>query len=634
MIDMSEREGLDIMVWDLDSEPKDFHGATLSWQRFEKKTSRNSISIPELVEQKSDVLRERYLDWVYNLGKTKIGSESLLDFLAVRNGLSYWWMMPIARKCNFEQSPHIYDAIRLLALDDWIKGKCVNTIKLVTSNKNLPACIRSICAHCDIKLEVEVFPATCNKSSSDKIIYKWLPLRLQGLVWLIHYTFKRWSLRGVGLDEWGNSKSQVTFFSYLTNLTSSKVSDDGYESNYWGPLINTFRQEEINTSWLHLFVKSGRLPSAKKAADKVRDFNRAEVAHQQHATLDSFITFSLLLKTLYEWLRMSQLFKKVDARVSGVKAKDLHCSDLNFWPLFQDELRESFYGKIGLSNFLHLNLIEMALERLPKQAFGVYLCENQSWEYCLINAWKSSKHGHLVAVPHTTVRFWDLRYFFDSRTYVQESPFSLPMPDTIAYNGPVMKYVLEHGGYPANALQEAEALRYFHLVEDEAPEKIIKSGLNILVVCEYLPRQAKMQMQLLQDAFKLFPDKTKIIVKPHPASNFSLADYPGLDFEVKRDAINKLLNECDIVFSGPVTSAAVDAFCKGVPVATCLDPKSLNMSALRGIQGVEFVKTPCELAKFVQAICNQNVVSEKYIYFTNFDTNLSKWKNILGINNS
>ena len=88
-------------------------------------------------------------------------------------------------------------------------------------------------------------------------------------------------------------------------------------------------------------------------------------------------------------------------------------------------------------NLLNLNLFQQALSCLPSQEKGFYLQENQGWEYSLISAWRSSNHGkNLFGIPHSTIRYWDLRYFFDKRSYnAGVSDCSLPLPDYIGVNG-------------------------------------------------------------------------------------------------------------------------------------------------------------------------------------------------------
>ena len=50
------------------------------------------------------------------------------------------------------------------------------------------------------------------------------------------------------------------------------------------------------------------------------------------------------------------------------------------------------------------------LKKIPKQDTGLYIIENQSWEYCFVKLWKKYKHGKLYAYFNSSARFWDLRY--------------------------------------------------------------------------------------------------------------------------------------------------------------------------------------------------------------------------------
>ena len=114
-------------------------------------------------------------------------------------------------------------------------------------------------------------------------------------------------------------------------------------------------------------------------------------------------------------------------------------------------------------NLLNLNLFEKACSLLPEQNIGVYLFEQQPWEFSLINSWKSNQHNKLIGAQHSTVLFWDLRYFSDPRSYTDKSPLRLPVPDKIAVNGPISMTTFLDAGYVKNDLILTEALRYQYI---------------------------------------------------------------------------------------------------------------------------------------------------------------------------
>ena len=142
------------------------------------------------------------------------------------------------------------------------------------------------------------------------------------------------------------------------------------------------------------------------------------------------------------------------------------------WPLFRRDWERSFFGVEAIQNSLTLNLFEKAFADLPKQSIGVYLQENQGWELGMIHSWRDNAHGELIGFPHATVRFWDLRYFFDQRSYCR-SQVALPMPDFVAASGKSVKSIYLESGYPAKDLVEVEALRFLYL--DKANNKQLLS---------------------------------------------------------------------------------------------------------------------------------------------------------------
>ena len=113
-------------------------------------------------------------------------------------------------------------------------------------------------------------------------------------------------------------------------------------------------------------------------------------------------------------------------------------------------------------NLLWIERFDRALRDAPHQVKGFYLCENQGWERAFIHAWRKHGHGELTAVPHSTVRFWDLRYFADPRTVQSFGAARLPQADRVALNGPAAIEAYLDAGFPKEIIRECEALRFAH----------------------------------------------------------------------------------------------------------------------------------------------------------------------------
>src|SRR6266513_2814318 len=104
-------------------------------------------------------------------------------------------------------------------------------------------------------------------------------------------------------------------------------------------------------------------------------------------------------------------------------------SNLLLWPVLRGDWSDSMRGPAAVNNLLMIELFDEVLRSMPHQATGLYLCENQGWERAMIHAWRKHRHGRLIAVAHSTIRFWDLRYFTDPRTLHSEESHRIPRAD-------------------------------------------------------------------------------------------------------------------------------------------------------------------------------------------------------------
>lgn len=607
------------------------------WRSYSTHGLPGSVSIPRWVEDHAESLRKRYLAWIYEIGETVIRGKRLVDHMQLRSGFSSWWMSLLAEKCNFAKSPQIDDAVRLLAFTDWMNSRNTERVVLVSSNAALAECLKCWCSRKGIGFEWRRGKNKTLPVSPLRRLYARLPHALQALIWLACQIQSRRVLRGAGQQAWRQSQGQITFVSYLFNLVPGSAAQGVFDSGYWGNLPETLRKEGIKTNWLHLYVKDSLLPTAKDAAEQIRCFNQTGAGMQNHATLDSFMSMTVLGRVLRDWfgllskgwgLRMQMNMPRLD--------------ELDLWPLFKNDWKNSVSGATAMSNVLYLNLFEAAFSEISKQAIGVYLLENQGWEFGMLQAWKSNNHGQVVGCAHSTVRYWDLRYFFDPRSYCLKKANPLPTPDRVAVNGPAAKQTYLAGGYPAKGLVDAEALRYLYLNQLNGergkdynaytmPNSAKFPLRRLLVLGGYTETVTRVTMQLLNDIADDLLDSISITVKPHPAMPVSTSDYPRLSFSASRLPISELLAESDVVCASAVTSAAVDCYCAGLPVITVLDPRALNMSPLRGVSGCTFVGSPAELATAINEVVTTPGSGNIAEQFFNLDRRLPAWKKLLGV---
>lgn len=617
-----------LLIWDLDGAPPVSDTICVFWSKFITFDKQEIISIPRLVEDNAEPLRQRFLCWIFELGETKIQGKTITEILALRPGFSYWWMSLLAEKCNVSKSPQIDDAIKLLAFDGWARDHTIDQVQLLSTDKKLCDCLKLWCKKKGIKFVCETKPIPVGQTSWLQSLYAVLPYGIQALFWLLKYLLERWKLKGIGKKEWSNSAANVTFVSYFANMVPDAFVEGRFESRYWTNLTNALFSKGIKTNWLHLYMRDTLVTDTGKAARALQNFNKMGSGLQHHVMLDSFLSPSIVIKIIRDWFRMYRHSRGLESVASLTMSEGV-----SLWPLFKEDWRQSMGGKTAVSNAWHFNLFERAMQVLPKQRLSIYLQENMDWEFAFLWAWKFWGHGRSIGFPHSTIRFWDLRYFFDFRSYQQSKDCPMPMPDKIAVNGPLARASLMESGFADERIIEVESLRYLYL-EDMLEKRRYRTGSNkkkkmLLVLGDFQPAVNIVLMRFLEEAAPYLPAYIEIAIKPHPLCPIITEDYPALTMSVKNESIETSLLLADVAYTGSMTSAVVDAYLFGIPVVSVLDNDRLNLSPMRGKAGVSFVSSTEDLVKalstaFLPVIEGSQVQDIFYL-----DKKLPRWKKAL-----
>jgi len=616
----------EILIWDSAEPPPIHQGTIVLWRRLASKNSTTEVSIPALIEKNSNLLKTQYLAWIYDLGHAVTQNSNFAGKLQIRENLSYWWMTPLTEKFNYSRSPQITDAVRLMAFDFWASGQTIIKVEFLSSNEELMSCLQDWCAKKNIAFTFKKIAKKVSKISIKRRLFNHLPLLIQALVVFALYVIDRWDFRKVGVLEWRESKAKLSFVSYLFNIPTNDLKISNFRSPYWANLPDELDLQEKKSNWLHLYIKDSNFPRAVDAASYIQQLNSTS-KYQVHTTLDSFLGIDIILKTLSEWIKLRSVLNKLENVLESVPS-----GNLNLWPMYAKEWRASASGPSLIQNLLMLNLFDSAIADLPEQSVGTYLFEQQPWEMALISAWRTSGHKKLVAAQHTTMLFWDMRYFHNSRTYEIESESSLPLPDLFAINGPLAMKMCQAWGYPRSKLIEVEALRYLHLLPLQKPSPWnprSKKPFKLLVLGDYLQENTDLQMQCLESAIPILPKGIQIIIKPHPNCAISNSRFSTSGLTINEAPIAQLVRNCDAAFSSATTSAILDAYCLGIPVIAMRNFDELDLSPLRGIGKAAFVSTPQELAlKVAELVTSYPENSTPTEIFT-LDPNLVKWKKLL-----
>ena len=422
-----------LLIWDVESGEMPKHETLVLWQSYEENIENDEISIPRLVENNADTLKSQYLSLIYELGNLKVKGKRVVDLLEITSGFSYWWMTLLIEKCNYSKSPQIDTIIKLMMFNKWIEDKIYSQTLLVTTNRELASSMNIIINNLSILLVPEKTESKKFTKGIIRTLYHRLPNILKSIVYLTHYLMERWRLKGIYVDRWQNSTATTSFVSYFFNIDLDYANKNKYKSKYWSVLPDVLEKNYIKTNWLHIYVKSENFPTVESAKKLIMRFNQTYQGKQTHLLLDSFLSFKVVKQAVVSWLDVS--VKYIIIR-RGIKNKVGY-----LWPLFRNDLSTSLVGEIAIQNLLFYYMYKRAMKLLPTQKKGVYLQENQGWEFGFINLWKNLGHGELIGMPHSTIRYWDLRYFFDPRSYQRNKYNDLPLPDKIGVNGEVAKNI-------------------------------------------------------------------------------------------------------------------------------------------------------------------------------------------------
>jgi surface carbohydrate biosynthesis protein (TIGR04326 family) len=626
---LTEETSGEILVWDAEGVPDADFGLALLWRSYEavRDSGARVVSIPRLVEENADDLRARYLAWVHALGEAKVDGRAISEHLLIRPGLSYWWMASPAQKCNISATSLIPDAIKLLAIEKLLAEDNMRTVVLHSANARLAECLASHCRQAGRHFEWRCPEPVGRVSPEGRVAYGRLPRSLRALLSFGKYCVSRLPAIFRKSGELAVPGS-ISFFDVLVHLDKRGIASGRFVSNYWGPLVGKLFDEGVATNWFHFYYPHPAVPTFAAADRLVQQFRRNAGPSQFHGLIDALPSVAIVFRAWRDYLqlrRMSGLFDSVAAR------RRPEGSDFDLWPLHEDEWVESVAGPSALMECLRLGMFEAVLARLPRQQAGVYISENQPWEMSLIHAWRQCGHGRLVATPHSTVRYWDLRYFYDPRSYVSRSASDLPLPDCYAVNGPVARAALLAGGCPEDRVVEVEALRFMHLGQSQNHGERRNEALRILICGDFLSATNDRIFDWLGRSEQRLPKGGRFIFKPHPAFPYDVnpALASRIALRVDERPLAELLPDCDVVITSAITSAAVDAYCAGKRVIQIPDGGGLNANALRGLEGACLATTPNDLSDALHGrLAGASGASAPYF---RLEPSLAAWQRLLGV---
>jgi surface carbohydrate biosynthesis protein (TIGR04326 family) len=603
-----------LTIWDSDSDCLVEAESILLWRQFaDQNDTQSTASICQVIEDNCSVLREKILRLIFDAGSSVRGNPKTQHHIRV--GFDYFWMTQFHSR-PYTQSAQLNNLAKLFALFEILQENKIEKLIVYSSDISLNKVIANIAKMLRIEFQSARAKNRYQNVSAAVQIKKFTPRPLLAIAALLtqiktSIALKQKPTRVI-------EPNSISFFDYWYRFADSVNTDRKFASQYWSRLVEELDQTEIN--WWHNLVDQSKLNELTTAESLLTDFNQHP--RHIHKIIDAQVSFRVLLRSIVDHGRL--FIKSIPGKKFAPSFVDPN-TGINFWPLFKNEWLNSYRGYEALVNCLRFNRLESLISTIPHQKLGVYLIENQPWEMAMIHLWRAFKHGKLIGVAHSTIRFWDLRLMSDMRQFNSNSV--MPRPDCIAVNGNLAKSSLLKSGYPASEIVEVEALMYLHLSTKKAKQKS-NSPKTILVATDYLDSATRAQLRLLEEVVALHPSKYQILLKPHWSQSLENFKFESEVVSGKKD-LSHFFDQADVLYCSAITSAVIDGVCSGLPVIQCLDPMSFNLSPLRENAIVQTVRTSAELVKALDAI-------EKFVTevdpneLFNLDSNLPKWKSVLG----
>jgi len=587
------------------------------------------ISLPVKTEEQAASLKEEYLQWLYDLGKSEVGGRSLVSHLKIFENFSYWWLTSVAEKSPF-LCASIFQIFKLRTLEKIYSEKhCKSLIYRGNSNQ-----LHTVLKSWSLKMghTYQWSPlTTCSQlvsfSGFFKKFFSNLPHFFQGVLWFIKKWFVQWRhVKPAQLNSKKyNQDPRLTIITFFPNFHIDLMKKGDFRSKYWEKLHDLIDSEKLSVDWVWFYFRSNDL-SFKETTKLKDECNKNSDKNQRYFLLEEFFSCADHWKSFV-------LFLKIRRKAYGLS--HLHrefCfsdSKINFFPIMKNDWDYSFFGIGAIEKIVWAIMFDSMAKKLPTSPNVVYTWENQTWERALVSALKRHQsESRVMGYEHSSVRQMDLRLFSDPRVYEEKEVDEFPIPDMLGVNSSTGLEWIRDSGYPESKTTRIEALRYFHLKGKYGCFKkpIVSSQRKLLIVTGILHEEAQIQIQLLKQAHGKGGLKSydEVWIKPHPGLTLDpiLKELkPNFQLTLVDRPLIELMGQTDVVYCANSSGVSLEAAWLGVPLIILAAIDSMNLNPLFGFPGQSFVKDSVGL---LSALENPKPVDMPEDYFF-LDENLKSW---------
>jgi len=532
------------------------------------------VSLPSIIRDDRERFRDAILRVLDDVAGFHVDGRPVVKALEFEGGLSYLHMTLVWAK-RWGELGVLPDAVKLLALAERLRTARPEHVDIRVSNRNSAHAIAGTCRRLGISCS-HVAPLEKSRSSSIRAVRH----------------LARWFT-------FSTPSTDVTDFviaDYLFRVDPQDLANSTFRSGYWANLPEMIERGGKNVTWLHRFTPHTAIPTPSAARSALRNLPRHHLLDQVHGWRDAW-------RAWRNYRRIGRL--KVDARNAFV------VQDCDLWPIFERDWNESFHGSHPMSIAINMvNLQRLLPARVDRTILYIY--ENQPWEFALRHL--AGENTRTIAVPHATVRFWDLRYF------VGAASRSL-LPSHVAVNSGIARDELQRGGYASTSLHDAEALMYVREPRQRR-DSVVRRGILVLGELEVASTQRYLSWTTVHAGNRA------ITFKPHPLIDADAFTFDRSRVRLATESADQLIAESEVVVLGASGTATLEAINHGTPVIAVLNPRELDLSVVGSHPLVRQVATELELIAALRNVTAREQ-SGTDVFF--LDTRLPRWRQILGL---
>lgn len=558
---------------------------------------RRHLSLPDLIRVGRERYRHALLGFFRSVETADQGGQDTIDALGLRTDQSYWWMTLVFAK-RWGDLGVLPDAVKVLALADLFSEHRPRRVIIELSDKGAQ---RSVLSTAQMNgIETETRGVTTPRTSK--------PAALRALRTLVV------SLRLCRRKPSATNTDSVVA-DYLFRLDPASLTTHSFRSLYWDDLPTVLPKGVL---WLHRFTPHPSIPTRRRARQLVRGFNATD-SGDDHVLLDDLCGIGEVRRALHTY----RAIRRLRTRLPHV-ATSFRTDRADLWPVFEHDWDESFRGSHAMSMAVLITTLDSIIGATVSPQRLLYIFENQPWEAALMHSWRRHHDAPLVAVPHSTIRFWDVRYFVSADTFGDQR---FARPDVVAANSADAKASLVDGGWPDACVHEVEALMYRYLGE---PDDDCGSGNDIVVLGEIDRASTERYLQFVEAAVSERADNSSVVFKAHPLVDSSTINIGALHVETTTEHLSVLLRRARVLVTGASGSTALEALSRGIPTICVLDARELDLSSIDRHPLLRLVGSETEFRRALTEHLDHppRLATTAPLFHT--DATLGRWRTLLG----